>query len=89
MTDHPTATFHEAEIADYIPTGPRRAANRDDLEIAAAYEVFGAHVDANTPIGMSVVETVGRELVAPIVGALLAMDGVEITFTAQAEGTNA
>lgn len=79
---HPTSTFHEAEIRDYLPAGPRVAANRADIEIAAAYALFGADVD-DTPIGRAVVESLGRELVAPIVGAVLALDGVQVTFTGE------
>lgn len=85
MSNHPTATFHEAAIRDYhhsTPSAPRRATNRDDLEIAAAYAVFGEHVDRDTPIGRQVVETVGRELVAPMVGAFLSTQGVHLTFDA-------
>ncbi|MFJ4653781.1 hypothetical protein ACIP5Y_21150 [Nocardia sp. NPDC088792] len=80
MSDHPTATFHESQLADYLPPAARRAVSREDLEIAAAYAVYGSGVNGRMVIGAQVVETVGRALVAPIVDAILAMDGIQITF---------
>lgn len=82
MSDHPTATFHESELADYHAgtTGPRTVNNRDDLELAFAHAMYGTSMSSDNPIGLEVVNTIGRKLVAPYVDALLTVPGLHITY---------
>jgi hypothetical protein len=82
MSDHPTLSMHESELADYHPdtAAPSTINNRGDLELAFAHAMYGSHVDSGTPIGLEVVNTIGRELVAPYVDALLRTPGLHITY---------
>jgi hypothetical protein len=89
MSDDPkTDVYSEAEIAEYLPGSiePQVIQSLDDLELLFAHAVFGGRLDEDTPIGMEVLNTVGRQQVAPYVEALLSAPRLQVTFLPEPGG---
>lgn len=86
MSDHPTATSHEAEIDAYHDARltKEREEAQEKLARHIAHHMYGVDMDRDTPEGWRRFNAEGVAQCRPLAAAVLSCPG--ITFTAPGEG---